>query len=302
MGAVGLERETGIRLVEGEMHALEQLLQVVEEFVRLDGCVLRRGHTGQFAVVLREMEQALAAAVDGLQGLLHLAVLLGGRFCRGGLPGERLAQRQDGGEGVHDFVGQHPGERLPRFQLLFFQYVVYVFDREEYPWVVVQSEACGREQEFFRLPVAFHRHYARLRSGPPQPFLRHAPTRADLCRGRPVHPFHLPFAVARDDTGVHVVEQELVIFLPCGLVEQLLPVCGERVFDFPFQAEGVAGFLRGETGNLFQPVVADALYERAQQPDLACLPVVEGSIQADEGRDAHGSGEPQLLRSAETGG
>ena len=92
LGAVGLERETGIRLVEGEVRALEQLFQVVEKLVHTDGCVLRRGHTGQFAVVLREVEQALAAAVDGLQGLLHLAVLLGGRFCRGGLPGERLAQ------------------------------------------------------------------------------------------------------------------------------------------------------------------------------------------------------------------
>ena len=112
----------------------------------------------------------------------------------------------------------------------------------------------------------------------------------------------MPFAVARDDAGVHVVEQELVIFLAGGLVEQLLPVCGERVFDFPFQAECTSGFLWNETGNLFQPAVADAPYERAQQPDLACLPVVEGSIQADEGRDAHGSGEPQLLRSAETGG
>ena len=66
LGAVGLERETGIRLVEGEMYALEQLLQVVEKLVHTDGCVLRRGHTGQFAVVLREVEQAFAAAVDGL--------------------------------------------------------------------------------------------------------------------------------------------------------------------------------------------------------------------------------------------
>lgn len=233
---------------------------------------------------------------------LHLAVLFGGRFWRGSLPGERLAQRQDRSEGVHDFVGQYPSERLPRFQLLFFQHVVYVFEREEYPWAVIQSEACGREQEVFRLPVAFHRYYARLRSGPPQPFLRHAPACTYLCRSRPVHPFHVPFAVARDDAGVHVVEQELVIFLAGGLVEQLLPVCGERVFDFPFQAECTSGFLWNETGNLFQPAVADAPYERAQQPDLACLPVVEGSIQADEGRDAHGSGEPQLLRSAETGG
>ena len=181
-----------------------------------------------------------------------------------------------GVRGVHDFVGQYPGERLPRFQLLFFQHVVYVFEREEYPWAVIQSEACGREQEVFRLPVAFHRYYARLRSGPPQPFLRHAPTCTDLCRSRPVHPFHVPFAVARDDAGVHVVEQELVIFLAGGLVEQLLPVCGERVFDFPFQAECTSGFLRNETGNLFQPAVADAPYERAQRPDLACLPVVEG--------------------------
>jgi len=66
LGAVGLERETEIRLVEGEIHALEQLLQVVEKLVHTDGCVLRRGHTGQFAVVLREVEQAFAAAVDGL--------------------------------------------------------------------------------------------------------------------------------------------------------------------------------------------------------------------------------------------
>ena len=199
-------------------------------------------------------------------------------------------------------MGQYPGERLPRFQLLFFQHVVYVFEREEYPWAVIKSEACGREQEVFRLPVASHRYYARLRSGPPQPFLRHAPACTDICRSRPVQPFHVPFAVARDDAGVHVVEQELVIFLAGGLVEQLLPVCGERVFDFPLQAECMGGFLRNETGNLFLPAVADAPYERAQQPDLACLPVVEGSIQADEGRDAHGSGEPQLLSSAETGG
>jgi hypothetical protein len=81
----------------------------------------------------------------------------------------------------------------------------------------------------------------------------------------------------------------------------LLPVCGERV-SIPVPGRVHERILRNETGNLFQPAVADAPYERAQQPDLACLPVVEGSIQADEGRDAHGSGEPQLLRSAETGG
>ncbi len=77
---------------------------------------------------------------------------------------------------------------------------------------------------------------------------------AYLCRSRPVHPFHVPFAVARDDAGVHVVEQELVIFLAGGLVEQLLPVCGERVFDFPFQAECTSGFLWNETGISFNPL------------------------------------------------
>ena len=91
----------------------------------------------QLAVALHEVEQCVAAAVDDGSPLLS--------SIEGEGIGERLADGDDGRQGVHNLVGQHADELLPGLHLLLLHQHRHVLQRHDEPSPSVDAQQYGGE-------------------------------------------------------------------------------------------------------------------------------------------------------------
>ena len=122
LGLVGVDERVVAEFVEGaegtRFAALfaRQVDDICDEVAHHQWFLYGACHTGQFAVVLHEIDKSATAAAYCLQSCGD--VLLVFQHLVAGVAAEGVAERGDGADGVHDFVGQHADELGPRLGLV----------------------------------------------------------------------------------------------------------------------------------------------------------------------------------------
>ncbi len=104
------------------------------------------------------MKQALATSLNGVDGgadifggyAIQFVISQHVDRCRG--------QRGNGGDGVHDFMGEDADEILPRFHLLFFERPTDVIQGHEGMLAITHTENGGVEGQLDRLSFGFESH------------------------------------------------------------------------------------------------------------------------------------------------
>ena len=116
----------GRRLLQG------YLAHTLGEGLHVERTGMRSRDVGQLAVGVDKREQVAAGAVDDLQPGPGLGIV--------GSAEQGLAQAGDGRHGVHDLVGEHADELVPRLLLAVVQFAANVVDGNDAHLVVVQPD------------------------------------------------------------------------------------------------------------------------------------------------------------------
>lgn len=101
-----------------------QLNHPFEEFLDKEERRYGRRDVREFAIGFDESHQAFPGRADGFQSAANVVVHL---VVKGE---ERVAERRDGRDGVHDFVREDAGQAYPRVDFLLVQFAVDVVDGE----------------------------------------------------------------------------------------------------------------------------------------------------------------------------
>ena len=137
----------------------QELLHPVEKLGQGKDLKVGSGQAGELPVVLDEVEEALAAPLDGVHRVAHVAHGLEIESAVFGLTVQhgvsRGCQGGDGGDGVHDLVGEDADEVLPGLHLLLFELALDVLQRDQGVLLSVQAEGGGGHGQLQRLAPAF---------------------------------------------------------------------------------------------------------------------------------------------------